>query len=101
MAKARHVYGDIDNKTDLERVFLEIREDVDNARSRETLTELHRRAGYLITLTYAPSWREKFGEKADGLREDAEKEFGVTARKINRQAEKIGTDGDYSESWGN
>jgi hypothetical protein len=100
MAKTRHVYGEIDNKTDLKHVFGEIRDDVDNARSRETLTELHRRAGYLITLTHAPSWREKFGDRADGLREEAEQEFATTARKINRQAEKIGTDADYDEKWG-
>jgi hypothetical protein len=100
MAKARHVYGEIDNKTDLKHVFGEIRDDVDSARSRETLTELYRRAGYLITLTHAPSWREKFGDRADDLRDEAEQEFATTARKINRQADKIGTDADYDERWG-
>lgn len=32
------------------------------------MTELYRRAGYLITLTYAPSWAEKFGNVALRLR---------------------------------
>jgi hypothetical protein len=100
MAKTRHVYGEIDNKSDLERVFREIRGDVESARSRETLTELYRRAGYLITLTHAPSWHEKFGEGAEDLRKEAEQEFATTARKINRQAKEIGTDADYDERWG-
>lgn len=100
MAKTRHIYGEIDNKSDLEKVFREIRDDVENARSRETLTELYRRAGYLITLTHAPSWHEKFGARAEDLRDEAEQEFATTARKINRQAEKIGTEADYDEKWG-
>jgi hypothetical protein len=51
MAQAGHIYGKIENKTDLERVFREIRKDVDDAKSRPALTELYKRAGYLITLT--------------------------------------------------
>ena len=55
MAEDRHIYGDVSSKTDMKRVFGEIRRDVTEAKSREALTELHRRAGYMITLTYAPS----------------------------------------------
>jgi len=40
--------------------------------------------GYLITLTHAPSWKEKFGKEARDLRKLAEKEFGTTARTVNR-----------------
>lgn len=68
--------------------------------SRDALTELHKRAGYLITLTHAPSWKEKFGDEAKELRKEAEKEFASTARKINRRAKEIGTDADYDEKWG-
>jgi hypothetical protein len=100
MAEDRHIYGEVSSKTDMKRVFGAIRRDVTEAKSRQALTELHRRAGYMITLTYAPSWEEKFGRKAAGLREVGEEEFGKTARKINQRAKAIGTEPDYAESWG-
>ena len=95
-----HIYGNVDSKTDLKRVFREIRKDVDDAKSRPALTELYKRAGYLITLTYAPSWDEKFGSEAKALRVDAKDQFKATARKINNRAKAIGTSADYDETWG-
>lgn len=100
MADSGHVYGEINSKTALRNVFLDIRHDVDDADSRPQLTELYKRAGYLITLTYAPSWQEKFGTNADTLRGVGEEEFARTARKINRRAEDVGTEADYDETWG-
>jgi hypothetical protein len=100
MAKDTHIYGEVDNKTDLKKVFSEIRQDVENAKSRSDLTELHRRAGYLITLTNASSWEKKFGDDIRDIREVAEEEFAKTARKINRRAEEIGVEADYDEAWG-
>ena len=100
MAEDRHIYGEVENKTDLTNVFQAIRRDVDQASSREALTELHRRAGYLITLTHAPSWQKKFGDEADELRRVAEDEFARTARKINQRARAIGTEPSYDEKWG-
>jgi len=95
-----HVYGEVNNKTDLKHIFTEIRQDVEKAKSRPDLTELYKRAGYLITLTHAPSWEEKFGRDASQLRNVAEEEFSSTARKINRRAKEIGEDADYDEKWG-
>ncbi len=95
-----HVYGEVNSESGLKKVFTEIRQDVDKAKSRSDLTELYKRAGYLITLTYAPSWEEKFGKEAASLRSTAKEQFATTARKINKRAEKIGTDADYDESWG-
>jgi hypothetical protein len=100
MTQERRIYGEVENKTDLKEVFTAIRGDVKQADSREALTELHRRAGYLITLTQSPAWREKFGGGADALRREAEDEFATTARAINRRAEAIGIDADYDEKWG-
>lgn len=100
MAKDTHIYGEVDNKTDLREVFSKIREDVEKADSRAELTELYRRAGYLITLTNASSWEKKFGDEIDDIRETAEEEFAKTARKINRRANEIGTEADYDEKWG-
>ena len=100
MADDQHIYGEIDNKTNLRDVFKEIRKDVDAADERSDLTELHRRAGYLITLSYAPAWEKKFGDDIDEIRSVAEDEFARTARKINRRAEEIGTEATYDEAWG-
>ena len=100
MAQATQIYGEVHNKSDLQDIFSQIRDDVKHAKSREGLTELYRRTGYLITLTHAPSWEEKFGREAADLRQEAEKEFASTARAINRKAEEIGTEADYDEKWG-
>jgi hypothetical protein len=100
MAATRQIYGEVNNKTDMKRVFSEIRRDVEKAKSRPGLTELYNRAGYLITLTQAPAWHEKFGKEADELRALGEAEFKKTARAINRQAAEIGTEADYDETWG-
>lgn len=100
MATNRQIYGEIESKTDMENVFLAIRKDVEEADSRSALTELYRRAGYLITLTHAPSWQEKFGKEVHELREVGTDEFAKTARKINSRAKEIGVEADYDETWG-
>lgn len=100
MAHDTHVYGEVENKTDLKKIFTEIRQDVDKAKSRSDLTELYRRAGYLITLTHTRAWEEKFGKEVAELRKVAEEEFATTARKINHRAQQIGTEADYDEKWG-
>jgi hypothetical protein len=100
MTTNRHIYGEINNKTDMKKVFLAIRNDVKQAKSRPALSELYKRAGYLITLTHAPSWEEKFGKEARTLRKVGEEEFSRTARKINSRAKQIGDEADFDEKWG-
>jgi hypothetical protein len=100
MTEDRNIYGEVDGKNDLLALFRAIRRDVSEADDRPGLTELYRRAGYVITLTHAPSWREKFGKKAEMLRDVAEDEFTRTTRKINTRARRVGTDPDYDEHWG-
>lgn len=95
-----HIYGEVNSKSGLKTIFSEIRKDVEKAKSRPDLTELYKRAGYLITLTHAPSWEQKFGKEASQLRNVAKEEFTTTARKINRRAEELGTEADYDETWG-
>src|SRR5262249_48610550 len=101
MAEDRHIYGEVNSKTGLKRVFRDIRHDVEMANSRPALTELYKRAGYLITLTHAPSWEEKFGKQASTLSKLGKEEFRKTAHKINRRAAQVGTEADYDETWGN
>ena len=100
MAHDTHIYGEVTSKTSLKKVLQEIRHDVEEAKSRPTLTELYKRAGYLITLTHAPAWKEKFGKEVAALRKVAQEEFTTTARKINHRATQIGTEADYDETWG-
>src|SRR5512146_1143805 len=100
MATKRNVYGEVKSKSGMRKVFSEIRKDVDQAKSRPALTELYKRAGYLVTLTHAPSWKQKFGKEAGELRQVGEEEFSTTAKKINSRARKIGADADYDETWG-
>lgn len=101
MAQAQDIYGEINSETDMREVFGDIRKEVENASSRAALTELYRRAGYLITLTYAPTWQKKFGsDEAAALRAVGEQQFSKTASAINARAGQIGTDADYDETWG-
>jgi hypothetical protein len=100
MAKDRHIYGEVKSKTGMKRVFADIRRDVENAGSRPTLTELYKRAGYLITLTHSPAWGEKFGRDAASLRQVGREEFHSTAKRINRRASQIGTEADFDDTWG-
>jgi len=100
MAVDHHIYGEVDNASDLKRIFAQIRGEVEQADSRPALTELYRRAGYLVTLTHSPAWEKKFGAEVATLRQIAEDEFRETARKINQRAQQIGTEADYDETWG-
>jgi hypothetical protein len=100
MTDEEHVYGEVDNEADLRRIFAEIRRDVAQAANREELTKLYRRAEYLITLTFSPAWKKKFGPNVGELRRVAEEEFSATARAVNQRASEIGTAADYHETWG-
>ncbi len=100
MAEQRQIYGEVNSKTSLKKIFADIRRDVENAKSRPSLTELYKRAGYLITLTHAPSWEEKFGKGVKALRRVGEEEFRKTAKKVNQRAKQIGTEADFDEKWG-
>jgi len=96
----RKIYGGVNSETGMREIFTGIRRDIDEAKSRPALTELYKRAGYLITLTHAPSWKKKFGKDATKLRAVGEEEFRKTAQAINRRAGQIGTEADYDETWG-
>jgi hypothetical protein len=95
------MYGQINSETGMRGAFAKIRQDIVAAASWAQITKLYRRAGYLIMLTYAPSWQGTFGrEDATALREIGENEFGKTAKEINHRAAQIGTKANYNEKWG-
>ena len=97
----RNVYGEVENESDLKEIYRAIRSEIEGARSRPALTELYKRAGYLITLTHTPAWKKRFGDRIASLRALGRQQFGITARSVNRRAEQIGVRGDYDETWGN
>jgi hypothetical protein len=99
MARDTHLRHGAVNKIDLRRIFREIREDVESAASRQTLTELYKQAGYYITLTHATPIDEKVDGTIKIERGIAEREFARTVRKINERAKKIGLEAGFNESW--
>lgn len=101
IALVRHNHGKVENMKDLIKIFRAIRDEVDVADSRSSLTELYKRSGDLVTLTQAPVWAKNFGEAADDLRRTGEEEFRQIARQINRKASEIGTAPNYDETWRN
>jgi hypothetical protein len=51
-------------------------------------------------LTYSPAWQKKFGANTANLRQEAEREFGATADKINQRARQVGVEAAYDTTWG-
>lgn len=88
-------------RTDMKGRFKEIREAVEEAQSKEELTELYKRSVYMILMTHSSPIDEKVDRDLKRKREAAEREFARTVRVINRQAKKIGLEADYGENWKN
>lgn len=84
---------------DLHQVFREIRESVEQAQTREELTELYKRTGYMITMTHATPVEEKHDREMKDRRKTTEHEFATTVRRINNRAKEIGVEADYNENW--
>ena len=99
MATDTRTHDETHKEKDLHQVFQEIREDVEKAQSREDLTELYKRTGYMITMTHATPVEEKHDREMKRRRETTESEFARTVRAINRRAKEIGTESDYNENW--
>lgn len=87
------------HEKDLHQVFHEIREEIGNAQSREELTELYKRTGYMITMTHATPVEEKQDTEMKDRRETTEHEFATTVRLINSRAQELGVEADYNENW--
>lgn len=86
-------------RTRLQQRFQDIRRDIETAHSRRELTALYTRARYVLRLTHARSWEEKFGSEVGALRTVAREECAMTVRQINRRATALGITADYDEQW--
>jgi hypothetical protein len=96
---SENIYGDVNKLGDIRAINREIRSEMERAHSRDQLTELKKRSDYLCTLTYSPSWQEKFGRKSRRLREVAIEEDRRTTRAANRIAESRDLGPEY-HPWG-
>jgi hypothetical protein len=98
MTSENHVHEMESDPTDLRARFREIREVLEQAGSQEELTELYKRAVFMILMTHSSPLNEKDREMKR-RREATEREFARTVRMINRRAKKIGVEANYSEDW--
>ena len=80
---ARDIINEVNNRTDLRRIFKEIREDAEKAKSREDLSELYKRTVYMIMMTHASPLEVKFDRELKRWREITEREFARTVRMIS------------------
>lgn len=87
--------------TDVRARFSEIREALDQAQTREHLTELYKRSVHMILMTHSSPLNEKVDRDLKRRRGTAEQEFARTVRMINRRAKKLGIEADYDENWEN
>ena len=87
-----------EDRTHVRRTFKEVRDVLEKAETKEDLTELYKQAVYMIMMTHSAPLNEKDREMKR-RREAAEREFGRTARAINRRAKKLGVEADYGEDW--
>jgi hypothetical protein len=92
------LYSDVDSKT-MKVLFDRIRRDVANAQSREALTEIYERAGGLVSLTDARSWKLKHTRNAADLCALSKDEFRTIAKNIKRRAHQLGTEPNFAETW--
>ena len=101
MTSETHTHVEGNARIDMKGRFKEIREAVEEAQSKEELTELYKRSVYMILMTHSSPIDEKVDRDLKRKREMAEREFARTVHVINKRAQKIGVDADYDENWKN
>ena len=94
-----HIYGTVNTISDIRKIASKIRRDVRKAKTKPRLTELHKRAMYLVTLTYSPGWVKHFGGSITKARSVAKQEFKKTAKLINKKAKQLGIAKHYDETY--
>ena len=86
----RNLYGEVAKLGDIREINRRIRREMSEAQTEEEIAELKRRSDYLCTLTYAPSWQQRFGRKTVRFRTAARQEDVKTTHAANRYARKHG-----------
>lgn len=94
------IYGHVTSPSDLKKIFAKIRAQIRKAKSRARLTELVKRAQYLVTLsggwdsTPSPAWSELVS-KYPSLPKLAKSEYLKTCALANMVAKRHGWKADY------
>jgi hypothetical protein len=86
------------DRRDVKGTFQEIQEAIGKAKSQEDLTELYKQSVYMILMTHS-SPLDRRDRELKRREETVEKEFPRTVQMINKQAEKLGLQANYSEGW--
>jgi hypothetical protein len=89
------IYGEVNTMEDIRVINRRIRSAMKHVKERGELTELKKRSDYLCTLTFAPSWRSKFGRKSGRFLHVAESEDRRSTRVANSIARRKGFDVEY------
>jgi hypothetical protein len=82
------------------KINQQIRQEMDQATTREQLTELKKRSDYRCTLVESPSWEKKFGVHIDEMLRVALEENHKTTEQANALARRYGWEANYNP-WGN
>lgn len=97
----RHIYGPVNNPSDIRKHNQTIRRQIRKAKERANLTELVKRSQYFVTMaggwdhsTPSPAWRNLV-KKYPNIGEVANNEYLRTCREANRRAKKMGLQADY------
>jgi hypothetical protein len=94
-ATTTNIYGEVSKLGDIREINRRIRREMSEAESKDQITELKRRSDYLCTLTYAPTWQQRFGRKTVRFRTAARQEDVKTTHAANRYARKHGFEPNY------
>ena len=96
----QNLYGEVNSASDIRDINRQIRKEMRSVNDRSQVTELKKRSDYLCTLTQAPSWRTKFGSKADRLLAVAKEENERSTRLANTSARKKDLGPANYDPWG-
>src|SRR5215212_7524504 len=86
----RNIYGDVTKLGDIRENNRQLRHEMAEAETPSQIEVLKRRSDFLCTLTYAPSWQQRFGRKTVRFRTAARQEDVKTTHAANRFARKRG-----------
>jgi hypothetical protein len=91
----RNLYGEVTKLGDIREINRQLRHEMAEAETPSQIEELKRCSDFLCTLTYAPSWQQRFGRKTVRFRTAARQEDVKTTHAANRFARKRGFEPTY------
>ena len=90
-----NIFGEVQKLGDIREINRRIRREIAEAETPDKIAELKQRSDYLCTLTYAPSWQQRFGRKTVRFRTAARQEDVKTTHAANRFARKHGFEANF------